>query len=84
MLIYINYSDVTSNIEFDRNSKRWPVKYSHFKCNGLEQKVVNCYHKISNNANDCKKNNKYYYATTSCESTNGKCFVSSDSNFHFY
>ena len=51
------------------------VKYSHFKCNGLEQKVVNCYHKISNNANDCKKNNnKYYYATTSCANTTGKWF----------
>ena len=76
---------MTSNIEFDSNSKGWPVKYSHFKCNGLEQKVVNCYRKISNNnAKDCKKGNMYYYATTSCENTNGKCFVSLDSNVNFY
>ena len=73
MLIYINYSDVTSNIEFDSNLKGWPVKYSHFKCNGLEQKVANCYHKISNkDAEDCKKGNMYYYAATSCEDTTGK------------
>ena len=64
---------MSSNIVFISNSKRPPVKYSQFKCSGLEQQIVNCYHKISNNdTNDCKKNNKYYYATTSCESTNGK------------
>ena len=68
------YSDITSTIGFDSILETWSVKYSQFKCSGLEQKIVNCYHKISNNdTNDCKKNNnKYYYATTSCESTNGK------------
>ena len=77
---------MTPYIKFDSDSKRLPVKYSQFKCNGLEQQIVNCYHKISNNSNDCKKNNnKYYYANTSCESTNGKCFVSSDRcNIYFY
>ena len=79
------YSGMSSNIVFISNSMRSPVKYSQFKCNGLEQQVLNCYHKISDNANECKKNKKYYYATTSCESTNGKCFVSSDRcNVHFH
>ena len=56
-------------------SKGLSVRYSHFKCNGLEQQVVNCYHKISSNdAGDCKKNGMYHYAATSCESTNGKYF----------
>ena len=56
------------------STRKLSVKYSHFKCNGLEQQVVNCYHKISNNTNDCKKNGMYYYATTSCESATGKWF----------
>ena len=57
------------------STKEWSVRYSHFKCNGLEQQVVNCYHKISNNnAENCKKDNLYYYAATSCENTTGKWF----------
>ena len=57
------------------STKEWSVRYSHFKCNGLEQQVLNCYHKISNNnAENCKKGNMYYYAATSCESTTGKYF----------
>ena len=62
--------------KFKRLQKELPViSYSHFKCNGLEQQVVNCYHKISNkNAADCKKNGTYYYAATLCESTTGKYF----------
>ena len=56
------------------SKKELLVKYSHFKCNGIEQQLVNCYHKISNDADDCKKNGTYYYATTSCKSTSGKLF----------
>ena len=63
---------MTTNVK--SSTEKLSVKYSQFQCNGLEQQVLNCYHKISNNANDCKKGNMYYYAATSCESTTGKWF----------
>ena len=64
---------MTTNVK--SSTEKLSVKYSQFQCNGLEQQVVNCYHKISINADDCKrKDNKYYYAATSCENTTGKWF----------
>ena len=56
------------------STTEWSVRYSQFQCNGLEQQVVNCYHKISIDAENCKKDNMYYYAATSCENTTGKWF----------
>ena len=57
-----------------KSSNKLSVGYSHFKCNGLEQQIVNCYHKISNDADDCKlkKDDMYYYAATSCDNNIGK------------
>ena len=64
---------MTTNVK--SSTEKLSVKYSQFQCNGLEQQMLNCYHKISNNnAEDCRKDNMYYYAATSCENTTGKWF----------
>ena len=74
--INILYNTKDTIKKFKSLSKKLSVRYSHFKCNGLEQQIVNCYHKISNDADDCKnkKNGMYYYAATSCDNNIGKYF----------